>query len=289
VLVAAIHAMSIISTSGISPVGGLSGAEAGLMGEVLMALFLLLAVSVHGYSPLSGGWRLGWMRRDPQIRIMVLVVLGVPLFLLLRHLISSGPLGTWSELRAIWASMFTSLSYLTTTGFESAWWPQARAWQELSSPVLLLMALAVTGGGVATTAGGVKLLRVYALYRHATRETERMLHPNSVTRAPGSGQEDRRLRRSGAQIAWAFVVLFALALVVTALLLGLTGASFGESLVLSASALSNTGPLASASGGLPPFSRLGDSALAILGLAMGLGRIEILALISLVNPDYWRR
>jgi Trk-type K+ transport system membrane component len=43
---------------------------------------------------------------------------------------------------------------------------------------LLLMGLALMGGGVATTAGGVKLLRVYALYKHGAREMERLVHPH---------------------------------------------------------------------------------------------------------------
>ena len=44
----------------------------------------------------------------------------------------------------------------------------------VETPGLLLMGLALIGGGVATTAGGVKLLRVFALYRNGVREMERL-------------------------------------------------------------------------------------------------------------------
>ena len=42
------------------------------------------------------------------------------------------------------------------------------------------------GGGIATTAGGVKLLRLYALYRHGLREMDK-LDPPVERRAAGQG------------------------------------------------------------------------------------------------------
>ena len=59
------------------------------------------------------------------------------------------------------------MSFLTTTGFESEYWGSSQAWSGLKTPGLILMGLCVLGGGIATTAGGVKLLRVYVLYKHA--------------------------------------------------------------------------------------------------------------------------
>ena len=43
------------------------------------------------------------------------------------------------------------------------------------------------GGGIATTAGGVKLLRLYALYRHGLREMDKLIHPTQ-RRAAGAGR-----------------------------------------------------------------------------------------------------
>jgi trk system potassium uptake protein TrkH len=60
-------------------------------------------------------------------------------------------------LSSLWGSMFTVLSFLTTTGFESAGWNEARSWSGLGTSGLMLAGLAIMGGGVATTAGGVRL------------------------------------------------------------------------------------------------------------------------------------
>ena len=51
------------------------------------------------------------------------------------------------------------------------------------------------GGGIATTAGGVKLLRLYALYRHGLREMDKLIHPSSLGRR---GQGDQMISEGGA-------------------------------------------------------------------------------------------
>ena len=67
-------------------------------------------------------------------------------------------------------------------------------WSDLPDPGIVLLAVAVMGGGVATTAGGIKLLRLYALYRHGLREIDRLIHPNVLGRR---GQGDQLISAGG--------------------------------------------------------------------------------------------
>jgi trk system potassium uptake protein TrkH len=146
--------------------------------------------------------------------------------------------------------------------------------------------MAVMGGGVATTAGGVKLLRVYALYKHGLREMDRLVHPSSVG---GQGQMARRMRREGASIAWVFFMIFALSIAVVMTGLAAAGLGFEGAVILSVSALSTTGPVALIAGGEPiSYAALPDAAKLIIAAAMVLGRLETLAIIALLNPDFWR-
>ena len=178
------------------------------------------------------------------------------------------------------------MSFLTTTGFVSEHWIDAQNWSGLNTPGLVLMGLALTGGGVATTAGGVKLLRVFALYVNGTREMERLVHPNSVS---GAGAAGRRLQSNGAFIAWIFFMLFAISLAAIMLLLTLTGSNFEQALVLSVASLSTTGPLTQYAADVPiKLIELTPVAKAILCGAMVLGRLETLAIIALLTPDLWR-
>ncbi|MCB2129272.1 MAG: TrkH family potassium uptake protein [Rhodobacteraceae bacterium] len=288
--VAICHAMSVLSTSGISPVGGLSGAHSGLTGEMMMLVLMIFGLSRKLYPSDRTFRKEQHLLDDPELRLAVLILTVVPALLFLRHWV--GALGedeiddTRAAFGALWGTVFTVLSFLTTTGFESIDWGQARNWSGLATPGLILVGLAVIGGGVATTAGGVKLLRVYALYRHGEREVERLVHPSSLG---GAGTQARRLRRQGAQMAWIFFMLFALSIAVTMLFLSLTGLDFEASTIFAVSALSTTGPLASFAGSVPlAWSELDGAARAITAAAMVLGRLETLAIIALLNPDFWR-
>ncbi|MFU8776120.1 MAG: TrkH family potassium uptake protein [Roseovarius sp.] len=288
--VAAVHAMSTMATSGISSIGGLQNGTSGFAGEFAVFLFLFFALSRLTFSSDTITSVRPGVLNDPEFRLGVVLVFGVPLILFLRHWIATLGIEETSDwrlaLRALWGSVFTVLSFLSTTGFESADWKEARDWSGLGTPGLILMGLSLVGGGVATTAGGVKLLRVYALYLHARREIERLVHPSSVGRATGVG---RRIRRQGAYIAWIFFMLFAMSLTFVTTLLALAGQGFESALILAISGLSTTGPLILTASDTPlRLLELSDGAKLIYAMAMVLGRLETLALIALFNPSIWR-
>jgi len=288
--VALIHAMSTMATSGISPIGGIHNGAAGYGGEIVLFLFMLFALSRLTFSTdtLTSGRQN--LFEDPEFRLGLLLVLGVPLLLFSRHFIGAFDVDEMENLSqaggALWGGMFTVLSFLSTTGFESQAWEAARGWSGLGTPGLILLGLALVGGGVATTAGGVKLLRVYALYLNGRREMERLVHPSSVGRATAGS---RRLRRQGAFIAWIFFMLFALSLALVTVLMAALGQSFQNSIILAISALSTTGPLTQSAAEVP-IDLLSMSPLAklVLCAAMVLGRLETLAIIALANPGLWR-
>jgi trk system potassium uptake protein TrkH len=288
--VALIHAMSTLATSGISPIGGFQNSAAGPVGEGVVFMFFIFALSRLTFSSDTVPTARPGLVNDPEFRLGVLIVAVVPLILFLRHWIGAIDIAagaTFAEaLHALWGSVFTVLSFLSTTGFESADWQAARAWSGLGTPGLILIGLVMVGGGVATTAGGVKLLRVYALYLHAQREMERLVHPSSVGRASDTG---RRIRRQGAYVAWIFFMLFALSLVAVTIGLSLAGLNFETALIVALSGLASTGPLIHSAAEVPiRLVELGPGAKIIYAGAMVLGRVETLALIALLNPAAWR-
>lgn len=293
-LVAVCHAMAILSTSGISPIGGLHTAEVGVTGEAVMLLFLAFALSRLTFSTdtvTTSSTRSGeGLHKDPEVQMGAAIIVIVPLLLFLRHWLGAFEVAQEDSLadaaRALWGGLFTVTSFLTTTGFESAYWTAARDWSGLGTPGLILMGLALIGGGVATTAGGVKLLRVYALYRHGVREIDQLIHPSSVSGARGLG---RRLQRQGAFIAWIFLMIFALTIALTCLAMAATGAGFQEAITLTIAGLSNTGPLLATASNTPiSLIEVSTGGKIVFCAAMVVGRLETLAIIAVFTPELWR-
>lgn len=284
-------ALSTLSTSGIAPGPGLQDSDSGFLVEAVIFAFLLVAVTRRS---LPGGMAVDPdqpFRADPEVRMAGVIVLAVTAILFLRHWVGALEQADARDVPglfgALWGTAFTALSFLTTTGFTSDHWATSRLWSGLDSPGLILLGLSIIGGGVATTAGGVKLLRVYALFLHGKRELERLVHPSSVG---GAGPTMRRLRREGAYLAWIFFMLFAISIALVTAALTLAGLEFEPALILGIAALTTNGPIAQFATETPiSYSGLSEPGKVILGLTMVLGRIETIALLALLAPDSWRR
>lgn len=286
-------AMATVSTSGVVAGAGqgLADAPSGLLGEMIIFLVLLGAVTRRS---LPGAVLVDRSRRiwqDHEVRLAGFVLALVPTVLFLRHWLAGGAAieadDAATAARALWGALFTTLSFLTTTGLESADWQAARAWSGLGTPGLILLGLAMVGGGIATTAGGLKLLRVHALIRHGERELDRLVHPSSVG---GGGEAARRMRNEGAYAAWVFFMLFAISLASGVAALALAQVGFETALVLTIASLTTTGPLAShATEQAIRYAELAPEVRIICALMMIVGRVEVLAVLSVLVPSVWRR
>ncbi|MDN5786996.1 potassium transporter TrkG [Pseudorhodobacter sp.] len=290
-LTALCFAMSTLSTSGITNGQSAAIVSGGFFSEALVFLFMALALTRRSMPGLVLTDRNRALRNDHEVQLALFFLIVVPGLLFVRHwigaLAADDILNIRAAAHALWGGLFTTMSFLTTTGFESADWVPARSWSGLNSPGLILLGLAMMGGGIATTAGGLKLLRVYALARHGEREMDRLVHPSSVG---GGGDAERRLRQGGAYVAWIFFMLYAITFAIFIAALSLRGLEFEKGLVLTIASVTTTGPLVAMASDVPiRMVELSFSEKAILGAAMIVGRVEILAILALLSPRVWRR
>ena len=166
-LVALSHAMSVMATSGISPVGGVEASGSGSTGEALMMLFMLFALSRLTVSSDTITATQGGIGTDPEFRLGIAIVIAVPVVLFLRHWIGALDISRDENITqaigALWGALFTVMSFLTTTGFASQDWSQAQSWSGLQTPGLILMGLALIGGGCLAGIGFTMSLFVASL------------------------------------------------------------------------------------------------------------------------------
>lgn len=271
-------AMSTLSTSGIV-VPGTGGSTPGLLAELVIALGLVTALSRAVWLGLGtrGGGTVQWWRTELATAGWILAL--VMVIWAGWEVAAAVPMST-ALLAEAWATFFTALSFLTTTGFTSALAPEGGFLGQGGSAVLIC--LAVIGGGVATTAGGIKLMRVFALGWQVRHELAHLVHPSGIA---GDGPAHRALRTEGAFVAWLYLMVFAFSLGLGVGMLTALGQPFEQALQLVLAALTTTGPLAgSPVAGSSAWMGLNMLELTLLAFAMVLGRLDFLLLLSVLWP-----
>ncbi|MGH7501691.1 MAG: TrkH family potassium uptake protein [Longimicrobiales bacterium] len=178
-------------------------------------------------------------------------------------------------------AFFQVASIITTTGFVSADW---ELWPHATQLTLFLLML--VGAMAGSTAGGMKVIRFYAIHRHALTWLRRSLHPRAVvlTRIGRKALRDDDLRD-----IISFVMLYLALFVSGSLVLTLLGHDFLTSIGASASALGNVGPGLNAVGPTDNYGWMGPVSHLVLVFLMLAGRLEIFTVLLLFHPDLWRR
>ena len=159
-----------------------------------------------------------------------------------------------------------------------------------ATPGIILLGLAVMGGGVATTAGGRQApARSRRSTIHGLREMDRLIHPSIGRRRRA------RARASSAAAARARLHLpHAVRLLASRSgwsAFALRRAGFRERLVLAIAGALHHRAARGRSRGDAAYSLGSCSAMrprSIFAAAMIVGRLETLVLIALFNPDFWR-
>jgi len=216
--------------------------------------------------------------RDPQIKVyagyvLVFVLLGAA-YLRLADGRSPGD--------ALTHSAFNFVSIITTTGFATE---DYGLWGSLGvAGAFLAMFL---GGCSGSTAGGIKAYRFLILYELLRNGLRKLVYPNSIQIVRyGDRPVEDELQRAVVLYFAAFLVVWAMII----LLLAGTGLDLITSVTSALTAITNVGPgLGTFIGPVDNFSTLTDPAKLIMAFAMLLGRLEILAVLVIFTPIFWKR
>lgn len=182
---------------------------------------------------------------------------------------------------ALTQATFNIVSIITTTGYAST---DYSLWGGFS--LLFFFFITFIGGCSGSTSGGMKIFRFQLSYLFLHRQIKMQVHPRALFSIRYNGKEvDDDIIFS----AVAFSFLFFLALVITTMILAMTGLDYMTSLTGAATALTNVGPgLGDIIGPAGNFMMLSDTAKWVLCFAMLLGRLELLSIMVLFTPVFWR-
>ncbi len=234
------------------------GLHAGIIGFGLMLGALGLVVLDH----LSRG-KVGSAAKDPEALTFFGLVLLVGLLAFLAGLPAIPGVG--------WA-----LSSVSTSGI--ALTDPAR-FSRL--PLVLILFPVLIGGSALSAAGGIKLARLVVLSKRVILEFSQLGYRGSVQTFTFRGRKQSERTVMG---VWVYLVGYLVACISGILILSLLGLSFDDAIQTAIGALSNAGHLIE----WGTATQAWPVQLCVI-LGMVLGRLEVIALLPVLNRSFWAR
>ena len=267
------------------PLGGYSSHDASFayfdsaaIETVAVAFMLIAGVNFGTHFLAFRGRTLSPYRRDPEVLAFFLVLVvscwGIAAYLRLS--------GTYGDLlTAARFATFNVVSIATTTGYASTDYNQ---WP-LFAP-LWMLALCVFASCSGSTGGGIKMIRAQVLWLNTGRLLKALIHPRAqlVVKLRSLPVPNHVLFGM-----LAFMVMFGGTTTLAALLLAATGLDFVSAVTAAIACITNTGPGLGSVGPAGNYAALSDFQKWICTAAMLLGRLELLTLLVVFTPAFWRR
>lgn len=255
--------ISVASTGLVSP-DGYQDFRGG--GVIKTAIFVALFLTTAGLSILMSvrPKQLRYAKLDPELYLLF----GLIIFIAFLNFS-----GGMTSLAAIgWA-----LSALSTSGL-----PLGVSIVEARStlPLGVLVLPALIGGAALSTAGGIKLARIIILMRRAGQEFARLGFQNSIVALEFRQRQQKETAVLG---VWVYLIAYIAAVSGIFCVLSFLSIGFEDAIAQATGAISNSGWLIDAKTGSGRIYHL------TLIVAMILGRLEILALLPMLNPRFWTR
>lgn len=272
------HAMSTVATGGFSTHDASFAVYAHRPLILWTAtIFLILGSLPFSLMILFAVRRRITVLRDPQIYVFLGYLCAISVSLAIYHHLKNGvPMH-----KALTHSFFNITSILSTGGFATEdytlWGPFA---------VMLAFFATFMGGCSGSTAGGIKAYRFVIIGKLVSTGLKKLLYPNAVV---SIRYGDRLVDADTVRIIFLFLNCFFALWVFGSLFMSAMGYDFLTATSSVATALANVGPgIGSIIGPVGNFSTMNDAALYLLSLMMLMGRLEILTVLVLLMPIFWK-
>ncbi len=215
--------------------------------------------------------------KDHQIRafIIILLIATITIFYFANNYING------DLISKIVSVSFNTISIISGTGYVS---DNFENWGNYASVLFLI--LMFIGGCAGSTTGGLKVFRFQILFKYINLHLKKMLKPHVILASHFNG---KKINDSTYESVMSFFFLYILTFFLSALLLSFTGLDFITCISAAASTISNVGPgLGSIIGPEGNYGMLDGFSKIILIFTMFLGRLELLTILVLLIPSFWR-
>ncbi len=274
-----LHMCSTVSLGGFSSYDASFGHWNSPLIEGVAVVFMLLSgISLTLYFLAWRSRSLAPLWRSVEVRAFYGVLLG-SITLIVAYLVLGG---TYSDVgEALRHTVFHVVSVATTTGYASQDYAQ---WPLFAPMLIILLGCFATCAG--STGGGIKMIRLLILLAQARREMVRIVHPRAVNPVVIGG---RPVGDATVQGVMAFMMIYGVTIVGLTMVLLFSGLDPVTAFTAVVACVNNIGPGLGEVGPATNFSGLTDFQTWVCTLAMLLGRLELLSVLVLLTPSFWRR
>ena len=179
------------------------------------------------------------------------------------------------------SSFFNTISIFTGTGYTTQ---NFNNWGSFIT--ILFLFLMLVGGCAGSTTCGIKIFRLQILYQTAKIQIFKLLNPHGVSVAKYNKIPVSEAITSSVM---GYFFMFIVSYVLITLILSFLGNDFLTSLSGAATSLANVGPgLGNVIGPSNTFAALSDITKWVLLIGMLTGRLELLSVIIILTPSFWR-
>ncbi len=273
---AMIHAMTTVSTGGMANQDSSFTEYSASIHYTAIIFMILAALPFVRYVQLIAGTAQP-LYRDVQVHAFLLTI-AICALLISSWVWSRDGIMTETALRE---ALFNVVSIMSGTGYSNA---DYITWGTF--PVTLFFFIGLIGGCAGSTSCSIKIFRYQLLFASVKSQIKQIHSPHGIFTPRYEG---RPVGEDVLNSVMAFFVAFLISLGVFAALLGLTGLDFITSVSGAAAALANIGPgLGPVIGPSGSYADINDAAKWILTIAMFVGRLEILVVLTLLTFQFWR-
>ncbi len=273
------HAFSTMGLGGFSTHDANIGYFNSAVIEFVLIVFMLLAVMNFATHFLA------WREKSLKLYLRDTEALSTIILILVSCLVIGTFLWWQGTYPSFWTALrhasFNVVSIATDCGFVSVdfnHWPMfAPLW------MLFLSCISASSG---STGGGIRMIRTLILIKQTGREFLKLLHPVAVNPLKIGG---RVVPDNIVFSVLSFIFLYFMSVVVLTFALVISGLDFVSAFSGIIACINNAGPGLGVLGPASNYGILNDFQTWVCTLAMLIGRLEIVTVLIIFTPHFWRR
>lgn len=272
------HALTTVSTGGFSIKGSNIAYYHSVYIEYVLTLFMIIAGAGFSITYFALRFRFKRLWKEEEFRAYLTFITFFTLVIFI--ILFAKSIGNTVE-ESFREALFQVSSIVSTTGYVAHNYLQ---WTPSAVAVIILMML--LGSCSSSAGGGIKVIRIVILIKNGINELKRLIHPNAIIPVR---IENESVKLDVITNVLAFISIYILMLVFGIIIICFLGYDLETSVGAVLASIGNIGPGIGKVGPFTDYSQFSIIGKWFLSFLMIFGRLELMAVLVIFSPGFWRK